>query len=240
MTAHATLAWLCVLSGGCDAGITTIGSLVHDAGAADGGGATGLYLEAESGALSGGFRVEVEPTASAQHYLAPPDAISSDAAPGEARAQYDLSLERAGDYVIWGRIRSPGVDTNRFWFQLDGGSWTKWRISVGDIWYWDRFHDDTQYDDPLHFSLSAGAHTLVIANCVPGAALDRLYVSAGAEAPSGNATDCNPPHSIELSGQCQPSCGSQGGNRCGASACTGQPTLPAYDCDVCCREPEKM
>ena len=64
--------------------------------------------------------------------------------PGAARARYRAaSSTRAGDYVIWGRIHAPGADHNRFWFQLDGGTWYKWRISVGEIWYWDDFHDDT-------------------------------------------------------------------------------------------------
>ena len=38
----------------------------------------------------------------------------------------------AADYVIWGRIYAPNAIDNRFWFQVDGGAWTLWRISVGE------------------------------------------------------------------------------------------------------------
>jgi hypothetical protein len=235
----------------CDAGITQLGFLSRDAGgeparvdasapAADSGdpdasAPTPQYLEAESGELSGGFTVESDPAASALRYLAPPSDAHADDAPGSARARYTFELERAGDYVIWGRIRSPDAVTNRFWIQVDGGGWYKWRISVGDIWYWDRFHDDTRYDSALHFPLAAGSHELLIANCVPGAALDRLYITAGTDLPSGNDTTCRPPHSIEIAGECQPSCGLQGGTDCGPTHCEGKQILPAYDCDICCR-----
>ena len=116
-----------LVAAGCGGGGNSTGGET----AADSGLPTGRYLEAESGALSGGFRVEDDPTASAQRYLAPPDAVSSDDVPGTARAQYSFPIERAGDYWIWGRIRSPGTDNNRFWFQLDGDAWRKWRISTG-------------------------------------------------------------------------------------------------------------
>ena len=62
-------------------------------------------------------------------------------------------MARAGDYRIWGRIHAPGTTDNRFWFQLDGGTFYKWRISTGDIWYWDDFHDDRRYGTPLTFRL---------------------------------------------------------------------------------------
>jgi hypothetical protein len=230
------------LCAACDAGLTTIGTQSQadptDAARFD----EGTYLEAEGGVLSGGFTIESDPKASASHYLAPPPDAHAEDAPGSARARYSLSVTDAGEYVIWGRIHSPDPETNRFWIQVDGGTWYKWRISAGDIWYWDRFHDDMAYDTPLQFSFAAGEHTLLIANCVPGVGLDRLFF-AGADspaAPSGNDTLCNPPHSIDIAGACQPSCGSLGGSTCGADECRGQPLLSAYDCEVCCRRATKM
>ena len=136
--------------------------------------------------------------------------------------------------MIWGRLRAPGALHNRFWFQVDGGTWTKWRISVGDIWYWDDFHDDVEYGTPLTFSLAAGPHELALANCVDGVELDRLFLSPTGEVPPGNATACNPPHSIELEGECLPSCGSQNGTACDEVTCEGREILPAYDCGICC------
>jgi hypothetical protein len=195
-----------------------------------------LYLEAESGLLSGGFTVAQDARASGGAYLSPP-AVTADDAPGDARARYSFHITEAGNYFIWGRMHSPGATRNRFWFQLDGGSWTKWRISVGDIWFWDAFHQDAHYGMPISFPLEPGTHQLIIANCVAGAGLDRLYISDAGDMPPGNDTPCHPPHSIELDGKCLPSCGSQAGNACGAAACMGKTLISAYDCNVCCTTP---
>ncbi len=209
---------------GCEATVTSVGSWP--------------YLEAEDGALSSGFVVKDDPTASGGRYIeVQSGSAPDDAAPGPSRATYELPITKTGTYFIWGRIRSPSTSANRFWVKVDDGSWYLWRITVGDIWFWDRFHDDMDYDTPLTFQLSAGTHQLLLANSVDGVDLDRLYYTTGPETPPGNTTPCDPPNSIELAGVCHPSCGSQGGNDCGVTECMGQPTLPAYDCDVCCVVP---
>lgn len=211
----------------CEARVTSIGAWTPSLQSA-------AYWEAEAGELSGGFAIGEDERASAGKFLQPPD-VSADDAPGDARALYTFSLSADSDYVFWGRIHSPDASTNRFWFRVDDGEWSKWRISVGDIWYWDALHEDANYGMPLHFTLARGEHRFTIANCVPGAELDRLYVTSGDDTPPGNDTPCNPPHSIEIDGSCAPSCGSQRGNACGASACAGRPLLTAYDCDICCK-----
>jgi hypothetical protein len=228
-------AFLLVAMCGCPATETSIGSWWLDAGAPepDAASPSGQYLEAEDGALSGGYTVSAEASASAGHFLAAP-METSDAMPGSARARYTFSVSRAGRYVIWGRIRAPDAMTNRLWFQVDGGTFVKWRISTGDIWYWDDLHDNVAYEKALTFELSAGAHELVLANCVAGVALDRLYITADGDVPPGNDTPCHPPHSIERDGMCLDSCGSQGGVGCGGPECMGKPVIDAYDCAVCC------
>jgi hypothetical protein len=212
---------------GCNAEVTSVGQWDPE---------EVCYLEAEDGELSAEFQVRRDATASARAFLEPVDAPASEAAPGAARARYVFTLPNAGEFELWGRIRSPSVDTNRLWFQLDGGTWYKWRISVGDVWFWDDFHDDTDYGRALTFELDAGVHELTLANCVSGVALDRLRVSSVDEPAPVNDTECNPPHSIELGGECFPSCGSQSGDLCGEAACSGKTIFDAYDCDVCCRE----
>jgi hypothetical protein len=198
-----------------------------------------LYLEAESALLSGGFSVADDVSASAAQLLAAPAMVdaAADLAPGASRARYKFELPRAGDYVIWGRIRAPDALHNRFWFSVDGAPFRKWRISVGDIWYWDDLHDDADYGNALHFALAAGPHELVLADAVSGVELDRLYLTAEGDRPPGNDTSCTPPHSIEVKGECLPSCGAQRGRTCGAQACSGKTLIAAYDCDVCCLGP---
>jgi hypothetical protein len=217
------------LSIGCDPVVSSVGAWEAETEAS-------LYLEAEAGELSGGFDVGNDALASAGEFITPPPGVTSDETPGSARARYTFSLPEDGDYAIWGRLRAPGATSNRFWFQIDGGAWRQWRISVGDIWYWDDLHDGVDYGNALAFAMSAGAHELVFASAVPGVDLDRLYITAEGDVPAGNETPCSPPHSIELAGECLPSCGAQLGTSCGQRACEGKPVIAAYDCDVCCRE----
>lgn len=248
MTRAQTAALLLITTSACGRDVTTIGvadapvdarapDATEDAGDADAGGTRapappGTYLEAEDGQLSG-FTIENEPEASGGRALLAPDVLA-DSAPGAARARYAFELTEAGEYVVWGRVYAPDVVANRFWIQLDGGAFVLWRISTGEVWYWDDVHDDTRYALPHVFTFAAGAHELVVANAGPGARLDRLYITAAGDEPPGNDTPCDPPHTIEVGGTCLPSCGLLMGTACGP-ACASLPPLPAYDCDVCCQ-----
>ncbi|KYF94078.1 hypothetical protein BE17_53485 [Sorangium cellulosum] len=216
---------------GCDAEITSVGAWAPVVPGSS-------YVEAELGELTDGFTVGEDGRASAGRFIVPPGGMSSDEAPGPARARYSFEAPSRGEYVIWGRIHAPSAINNRFWFQVDGGEWYLWRISVGEIWFWDDLHDDVRYGEPLRFSLAAGTHELVIANAVDGVWLDRLYFTPDGDEPPGNDTPCDPPHSIEVGGECLPSCGALKGTECGAVACAGREPLEAYDCSVCCRVEE--
>jgi hypothetical protein len=215
---------------GCDATSTSIGAWLPEA-------STGFYLEAESGQLSGGFTIGQESSASAGGCIEPPAGSAFPDEPGPARARYTFDVATRGTYLIWGRIHSPDASHNRFWFQLDGGRWFIWRITTGEDWYWAALHENASYGMPLEFHLDVGAHELLVANATDQNRLDRFYFTADGDEPPGNDSPCKPPHSVRLSGSCVPSCGSQGGNRCGPIACQGQTILPAHDCDICCKVP---
>jgi hypothetical protein len=238
----AVAAAACLIASACAPELTSVGAW-DGADAGDAGRRpepappppAGPYLEAEDGQLTGGFAIASDPEASSEKYLTPPPGPPSEDEPGPARARYRLQVPSEGEYVLWGRIRAPGADDNRFWFQVDDGSWYKWRISVGEIWFWDDLHDDDAYDQPLTFEWREGVHELEIASCVEGASLDRLYFTSGGDQPPGNDTPCDPPHSIEIDGECLPSCGRLQGTRCGPLDCEGRALLAAYDCDICCR-----
>jgi len=215
----------------CRAPIISLGSWSADAG-------TGFYIEAESGQLTGGFTVLADSSAFGGRAIEPPAGVSSPPnTPGSARAVYELSLTRPGSYIIWGHIHSPDTAHNTVWVQVDGGAWHLWRISTGEIWYWDKIHDGFEYNTPLAFDLGVGMHQLLIANSVDQVGLDSFYVTDGADRPPLDNTLCSPPDSIQISGNCIPSCGSLGGNTCGADACAGRTVLPVYDCAVCCIVP---
>ncbi len=239
------LALLALACGACAPKITKIGAQhepVFDASADGAAGSdagvdagAGHYIEAESGTLSGGFLIQDDATASGGHFITPQVGAASDGTePGPARASYDIDVDGDGSYLIWARIQAADLSVNRFWFQVDGGDWIKWRITTGNIWFWNFFHDNIDYGTPIRETLTAGSHQLVIANCVDGAQIDALYYAADGSKPVGNTTKCNPPNSIDLDGGCQPSCGALGGTHCGSAACAGLPTVNVYDCAACC------
>jgi len=213
---------------GCEAKVISVGAWQQR---------TGRYLEAETGRLSGGFTIGSDPIASGGRYIEPPLGMLSMSQPGSAHAEYPIDIATPSTYLIWGRIHSPDALHNRFWFQVDDGTWYTWRITTGDVWHWNAFHDDTDYGTPLTFQLDAGSHRLVIANAEDRVQLDALYFTADGDQPLGNYTFCNPPHSIQLDGGCHPSCGSQGGNACNSVSCNNRQAIPAYDCAICCIVP---
>lgn len=229
---------------GAAAGVGGTGGTASLGGAGGEPDAPGLYLEAEQGELSGGFSIVNDVAASNGQYIQPPTGPALEQTPvaDSPRARYTFDLATAGDYVIWGRIYSPDVSSNRFWFQVDGGTWYVWRITVGEIWFWDDFHDNLRYNDAMHFQLAAGSHELVIAKDASTARLDRLYITSEGDEPPGNDTPCRPPHSIDLGGgNCYESCGAQAPagmhTSCLADMCAGKPLLDAYDCNLCCVVP---
>src|SRR5690606_16661986 len=158
----------------------------------------------------------------------------SESAPGNARALYQFNIERAGDYLIWGRIQSPGALENRFWFRVNDGAWTLWRISTGEEWFWDDFHDDTSFGEPVVFYFEEGPQKLELSNSVMGSKLDAISIAPFAAAPPSQDITCNPPHSVLLEGSCVRSCGSYLNVSCTPSVCEGREEVIAYDCAVCC------
>jgi hypothetical protein len=198
-----------------------------------------VYLEAESGRLSG-FTVQTDPTVSGGEYILPPADSQLLSVPGDASASYTFTVA-AGTYFIWGRIHSPSVDNNTLWMTLDDGQTQLWRLSTGVIWYWRRITDGTDYGHPISFELDGGSHDLVVRNADAKVGLDRIYVtSLGDEPVPSNDTPCDPPNSIQLAdGGCELSCGSHMNATCvaGVQDCGGNPVLVSYDCAVCCHVP---
>jgi hypothetical protein len=91
----------------------------------------------------------------------------------------------------------------------------------------------------MRFHLTAGAHELLVANNVPNARLDRLYITSFGDQPPGNTTMCHPPHSIDLGdSECHLSCGVQAKPNMPTTCDCGTRTdyFEAYDCTgkKCC------
>lgn len=230
----------CLLALACGRFETSVGAeFARDSAAGpDVQGPVSVYMEAESGKLSG-FTIEMDPAASGGEYILPPAGSQSLLVPGGASAEYTFALGSSGTYLLWGRIRAPGSENNAFWVTMDDGPSYRWLLSTGVIWFWGPVTSGTDYGNPIQYALGAGSHRLVVRNSVPDVGLDRLYVTVPGDVPPGNDTPCNPPHSIQLAdGGCERSCGSYGKNTTCGAPCTGQPALLSYDCAVCCQVPD--
>jgi hypothetical protein len=90
-----------------------------------------------------------------------------------------------GVYKILARIiTAPG---NSFWVRIPGATspqvtradgWVNTNpMDAGDTWHWDEIHNDQQDDNVVHFTLSAGQHTLEIAKREDGAKLDAVLIT---------------------------------------------------------------
>lgn len=67
--------------------------------------------------------------------------------------------------------------------------------------------------------------------------VDATTVAETEDVPPG----CDPPNTVDIGGQCVPSCGVAGGNTCvdaASTLCEGLPPLQSHDCAVCCSRPE--
>lgn len=51
-------------------------------------------------------------------------------------AQYNVSVEKTGDFRLWMRVVAPNDDANSLWWRIDGGTWTQWTPASEPGWRW--------------------------------------------------------------------------------------------------------
>jgi rhamnogalacturonyl hydrolase YesR len=143
-----------------------------------------LYLEAEAGMFSGqpGFAMGSDTTAFEGQYIYP--TANDINGPGSNRVRYNFTVE-AGNYKIWGRVKTPSADDDSFWVSVDDGPFVKWNSipASGNSWRWDDVHDSDNNNNVVVYSLTDGQHTLEIANREDGVQLDRIYISSRNDTP---------------------------------------------------------
>jgi rhamnogalacturonyl hydrolase YesR len=153
-----------------------------------------LYLEAEAGVFSGqpGFIAGNDGTASEGQYIYP--SANDINNPGPNRASYSFTVN-AGNYKIWGRVKTPSADDDSFWVRVDNGSFVKWNSipASGNSWRWDDVHDSDNNNNVMVYSLPAGQHTLEIANREDGVQLDRIYISSSNDTPGSDSPSSGTP-----------------------------------------------
>lgn len=146
-----------------------------------------VWVEAE--VASGGddftpMAVESDASASGgKHVHVPADVGSAtDDVPDDGRGTYEIEIDEAGEYRLWGRVRAADDGSDSLYVAVDDGSFDAWHFDLAEYgdWTWDDVYDGTAR------SLAAGTHTVRIARREDGAELDRLLVTNdGTFEPSG-------------------------------------------------------
>jgi C1A family cysteine protease/PKD repeat protein len=89
-----------------------------------------------------------------------------------------------GSYIVWTRVKTPTPDDDSYWVKMDDGEWIRWNnITNSSTWIWDNVKDETKA--VVSFDLSAGDHELTIAYREDGAKLDKVFITATGETPTG-------------------------------------------------------
>lgn len=146
-----------------------------------------LALEAECGVVGGLFNQVSESNASGDTYVTVQSGNNSTDTPPDSNGQiaYSFNVSEAGTYSLWSRVITPNGTDDSFWVQMDGGEWLQWN-NIGPTTSW-------SWQQASTYSLSSGAHTLIIGYREDGALLDKIYLSNKGDIPSGEgqtATNC--------------------------------------------------
>ena len=102
--------------------------------------------------------------------------------------RYTASLTKPGTYYLYLRLNAIDNGRNSLWIKVDSGNWVKfWKNEDGSNmltrgFEWLRVNDDTR---PISFNLSAGTHTITVANREAGTQLDKISLSTQTSLPRG-------------------------------------------------------
>jgi len=103
-----------------------------------------LWMEAEAGDIASPMMVyDTEETSGGQFIEVRSGNNNTENAPKDGQAIYKFTVENAGTYKIWGRVRIDMADEDAFWVKMDEDDWVQWKgIEVGCKWHWDEVHDN--------------------------------------------------------------------------------------------------
>ncbi|MCH7918429.1 MAG: hypothetical protein IIC50_10635 [Planctomycetes bacterium] len=146
------------------------------------------WFEAESGAITAPLQVFTDDaTASAGEHIGTEDGIGNQNGdpPADGVATYSFDVPEDGVYRLAFRVIITG-GSDSFWVRIPGmvtntlnhaSGWVRFNgIEPGDTWHWDEVHswEPDESFQLVDFTLSAGTHTLEIAQREDGALLDAI------------------------------------------------------------------
>ncbi|ARA92159.1 hypothetical protein AWN76_002545 [Rhodothermaceae bacterium RA] len=154
-----------------------------------------VWLEAEDGLLSEPLLVKEDPGATGGQFIEVGTGHNSRETPPETgRAIYPFTVLEAGTYQLWGRVQAPDGSGDSFWVRVDGERWVPWNgIVQSETWSWVPVYHQEEVQQPMHFNLTAGPHTLEVAYREDDTKLDRLLITNDVSfTPSGRGPAARP------------------------------------------------
>ena len=138
-----------------------------------------LWMEAESGNINTPMMVHDTEKASGGQYIEVRGGNNNiKNAPEDGQVIYKFTVENAGTYKVWGRVKIDMDDEDAFWIKMDDENWVIWQdIEVGCKWHWDEVHDYQNNKQVMTYTLDAGPHTLVLTYGMDQTRLDKLLIT---------------------------------------------------------------
>ncbi len=129
--------------------------------------------------------------------------------PDSEHVRFATTLAQAGTYYLYVRLDAADNSRNSFWIKVDNGHWLKfWKLRDGrnmitNGFEWRKVTDDTR---EVALDLSAGTHTIIVANRETGTLLDKVLLSRRDFQPVGQgdpASNCggSRPQQVAVTGR---------------------------------------
>ena len=130
-----------------------------------------IYLEAESGTLSGPVAIGNNSEASGSQYI-----YGTSSQPKAAHVEYDFQIQESGSYIIWGRCYALSGGEDSFFVVADGSSDTlTWHLETEyNNWRWQKVSDSHVVKE---FTFNEGAHSLSLITRDINARIDKLIIT---------------------------------------------------------------
>jgi len=146
-----------------------------------------LWIEAESATITAPLKVYSDRSdASAGSYIGTDD-LGNQGDQSDGIASFTFTVQ-GGTYKIDALVIAADAGDS-FWIRLPGSTmnttppaanngWVRYNgIPHGASWHWDDIHNDEDGSIPVHFTLTAGSHTLEVGYREDGALLDAIVIS---------------------------------------------------------------
>ena len=131
-------------------------------------------FEAEYGDVTYPMHILSDANASNGQYVEVPQEYPDDTG---AKVVFQFTVAEAGNFVVWGRVKSAGDTHDSFKVYMDQQSEIVWHISGNSSWTWDEAYIYGG-ENPVKFYLSQGTHTLTINNREWGSKLDKVVITS--------------------------------------------------------------